>query len=179
PSTSLYTDVTFAAELQSGIALAKSELFRHQSAYIFRANEQEYLMRRVVSAIAMVLLMDAAAGAQQTATTNDKVLKSLPGDAVTITDYYRQNVYDASDKKIGEIMDVLVDKTGHIKAFMVGVGGFLGAGEKDVAVPFDAVKVTTKDDKTYLVMNANKDELKNALGFKYDSSSTKWVAENK
>ena len=42
-------------------------------------------------------------------------------------------------------------------------------GEKDVAVPFDAVQVTTKDNnKYYLVMNATKDALKSAKGFKYD-----------
>jgi PRC-barrel domain len=47
---------------------------------------------------------------------------------------------EAKDKnKIGEIMDVLVDKSGKIAALIVGVGGFLGAGEKDVAVPFEAV----------------------------------------
>ena len=135
-------------------------------------------MRRLVSAFAIVLLLSAAAGAQQ-GTTNDKVMKSLPGDAFTVTDYYKQNVYDSSDNKIGDIKDVLIDKAGQIKALIIGVGGFLGAGEKDVAVPFNAVKSTTKDNKTYLVMNANKDELKSAVGFKYDSSTTKWVAENK
>jgi sporulation protein YlmC with PRC-barrel domain len=135
-------------------------------------------MRRMIPAMAMVLLLTGAAGAQQS-TTNDKVMKSLPGDAFTVTDYYKQNVYDPSDKKIGDIKDVLIDKTGQIKALMISVGGFLGAGEKDVAVPFNAVKSTTKNNKTYLTMNASKDELKNAVGFNYDSSTTKWVAENK
>jgi sporulation protein YlmC with PRC-barrel domain len=106
-------------------------------------------------------------------------LRSLPGDAFTITDYYKQNIYDPSDKKIGDIKDVLIDKAGQIKALMISVGGFLGAGEKDVAVPFNAVQSTTKNNKTYLTMNASKDELKNAVGFNYDSSTTKWVAENK
>jgi sporulation protein YlmC with PRC-barrel domain len=135
-------------------------------------------MRRMIPAMAMVLLLTGAAGAQQS-TTHDKVMKSLPGDAFTVTDYYRQSVYDPSDKKIGDIKDVLIDKAGQIKALMISVGGFLGAGEKDVAVPFNAVQSTTKNNKTYLTMNASKDELKNAVGFNYDSSTTKWVAENK
>ena len=60
-------------------------------------------------------------------------------------------------------MDVIVDKSGKVASLIIGVGGFLGAGEKDVAVPFDAVHVTTKDNnKWYLVMNATKDHLKNA-----------------
>ena len=56
----------------------------------------------------------------------------------------------------------------------------LGAGEKDVAVPFDSVRVTNKNNsKWYLVMNATKDELKGAPGFKYDSDTTSWVPDGK
>jgi len=98
---------------------------------------------------------------------------------VTVTHWYKQNVYDPSDNKIGEIMDVLVDRGGKATALIVGVGGFLGMGEKDVAVPFDAVHVTTKDNnKYYLVMNATKDALKGAKGFKYDRNAMTWTPED-
>jgi len=61
----------------------------------------------------------------------------------------------------------------------VGVGGFLGMGEKDVSVPFDAVQVATKDNnKYYLVMNATKDGLKSAKGFKYDRNAMTWIPED-
>ena len=97
---------------------------------------------------------------------------------MTVTNWYKQNVYDPSDNKIGEIMDVLMDKEGKATALIVGVGGFLGAGEKDVAVPFNAVRMTTKDNnKAYLVMNSTKNALKNAKGFKYDRNKTAWVPE--
>jgi PRC-barrel domain protein len=59
--------------------------------------------------------------------SHDKVMKSLPGDAFTVTDYYRQNFYDPSDKKIGDIKDVLIVKAGQIKALMISVGGLLGS----------------------------------------------------
>ena len=72
---------------------------------------------------------------------------TLPREAVTVTDWYKQNVYDPNENKIGDIKDVLVDKSGKIAALIVGVGGFLGAGEKDVAVPFEAVHPTMKDKK--------------------------------
>jgi len=42
-------------------------------------------------------------------------------------------------------MDVVVSPSGQVSAVIVGVGGFLGAGEKDVAVNFASVKRTTKD----------------------------------
>lgn len=83
----------------------------------------------------------------------------------------------SSEPAIGEIMDVLVSSDGKIDALIVGVGGFVGAGEKDVAVNFDAVKKTTKNDKVYLTMNASKDALKSAPGFKYDSQKTTWVPD--
>jgi PRC-barrel domain len=83
-----------------------------------------------------------------------------------------------NDNKIGEIMDVLIEPSGQANTAIIGVGGFLGAGEKDVAVKFDAIKSTMKDNKPYLTLDTNKDALKNAPGFKYDSSKTTWVPDN-
>ena len=98
---------------------------------------------------------------------------------MTVTHWYKQNVYDPSDNKIGEIMDVLVDRDGKVSALIIGVGGFLGMGEKDVAVPFNAVRATTKDNnKWYLVMNSTKDALKSAKGFKYDRNAMTWTPED-
>jgi hypothetical protein len=57
---------------------------------------------------------------------------------------------------------------------MVGVGGFLGIGEKDVALPFSAVKSEKKNDKWYLTVNESKDSLKSATGYKYNSGTTTW-----
>jgi sporulation protein YlmC with PRC-barrel domain len=107
-----------------------------------------------------------------------QIMTSIPSDTATVTHWYKQSVYDPSDSKIGEIMDVLIDKSGKVTALIVGVGGFLGMGEKDVAVPFDAVKATTKDNnKWYLVMNSTKDALKSAKGFKYDRNAMTWIPE--
>jgi sporulation protein YlmC with PRC-barrel domain len=104
---------------------------------------------------------------------------SIPANSVTVTHWYKQNVYDPGDNKIGEIMDVLLDREGKATALIIGVGGFLGMGEKDVAVPFNAVRVTTKDNnKWYLVMNATKDALKSAKGFKYDRNAMTWTPED-
>lgn len=58
---------------------------------------------------------------------------------------------------------------------IVGVGGFLGMDKKDVAVPFNALQATMKNDKWYLTVNTTKDALKAAPGFKYDNTKTGWV----
>jgi|SRR5215471_11555114 len=135
-------------------------------------------MTRTLIALLGGLLIGTAAIAQQPAPSGKaEIMSTLPKDSVTITDWYKQSVYDPSDAKIGEIMDVLLSPDGHATALIVGVGGFLGAGEKDVAVPFGAVKHTMKNQKVYLTMDTTKDALKAAPGFKYDREKTAWVAE--
>jgi hypothetical protein len=68
-----------------------------------------------------------------------------------VTNFYKQSVYDPSDNKIGDVDDVLIDKEGRVTAVIIGVGGFLGMGEKDVAVPFSSVRASEKNNKRYLV----------------------------
>jgi len=50
------------------------------------------------------------------------------------------SVYNDNNESLGSINDLLTDKSGNIKAVVVGVGGFLGVGEHLVAVPFDKIK---------------------------------------
>jgi len=50
------------------------------------------------------------------------------------------NVYNQNNEKIGDIRELIADNSGRIQAVVVGVGGFLGMGEHDVAIPFDQVK---------------------------------------
>jgi sporulation protein YlmC with PRC-barrel domain len=61
-----------------------------------------------------------------------------------VTNFYKQSVYNPSDNKIGDIDDALIDKEGRVTAIIIGVGGFLGMGEKDVAVPFSSVRASEK-----------------------------------
>ena len=142
-------------------------------------------MRTVINAALLLALAATTASAQapQSAPRQGgpaaQILTSIPTNSGTVTHWYKQNVYDPADNKIGEIMDVLVDREGKATALIIGVGGFLGMGEKDVAVPFNAVRVTSKDNnKWYLVMNATKDALKAAKGFKYDRNAMTWSPED-
>ena len=56
-------------------------------------------------------------------------------------------VYGPDDKQIGKIKDVLIDHNGATQAVVIGVGGFLGFGTKDVAVPFAAIQWRTEPRK--------------------------------
>lgn len=135
-------------------------------------------MKTLVVLTAGALTFSGLAYAQQSLSGRAELMNSVPSSAHTVTDWYKQDVYDPSDNKIGQVSDMLVGQDGHVNALIIGVGGVLGAGEKDVAVNFDAVKQTTKDNKTYLTMNTTKDELKSAPGFKYDRDKTAWVRDN-
>jgi PRC-barrel domain len=108
-----------------------------------------------------------------------QIMTMAPSDSMSLTEYYKQDVYDPSDNKIGEVSDVLVDKSGRATAAILAVGGFLGIGEKDVAVSFNALQMTQKNDKRYLVVNTTKDALEKAPGLRYDRTKNQWVPEAK
>jgi sporulation protein YlmC with PRC-barrel domain len=137
------------------------------------------MLTKLVLAAAVAVTMTGFAQAEQRQTTGaapsaqqTTTLRSLPPEASTVISWYKQNVYDPPEEKIGEISDVLVDKDGKIGAFIVSVGGFIGVGEKHVAVPFNAVHGTQRDGKWWLTMNTTKDALKGAEGYKYDKAKT-------
>lgn len=142
-------------------------------------------MKQIVLAATVAVFASAAALAAEppaissasTAPVDEALVRAIPADAVTVTDWYKQNVYDLSNNKIGEIDDVLLDKSGQVTAVIISVGGFLGMDTKDVAAPFKAIHATMKDNKWWLTMNTNKDALKAAPGYKYDRSRTTWVPE--
>jgi len=77
------------------------------------------------------------------------------------------DVIGTDDKKIGDVSDVLFDKDKKIVAYIVGVGGFLGIGSKDVAIdPASFQMVPGKDQNDFkLRLAMNKDELKAAPAF--------------
>jgi sporulation protein YlmC with PRC-barrel domain len=133
---------------------------------------------RIPPIVGVTLLFSTAAFSQQY--SDSRVLTSLTGEPVTVTNWYKQNLYDSSDNKVGEVEDVLVQqKDGHIAALIVGVAGFLGIGEKRVAISFNGVKGTKKNNTWYLTTNATKDDLKNAPAFIYEKESTRWVLDDK
>jgi sporulation protein YlmC with PRC-barrel domain len=136
-------------------------------------------MKQLLASTALALLLAAGAAAPASAAPPPQMITTLPGEALPISDYYNQNVYDSRDNKIGEVNDLLLDKGGKINAVMVGVGGFLGVGEKNVAVPFQALKVAEKDGKRYLVLDTTKEALQTAPGYSYDHGKNVWLPATK
>jgi len=57
-------------------------------------------------------------------------------------------VYNDANEKLGDIDEVLVDNTGKINAVIVGIGGFLGVGQHEIAVTFDKLKWVNEPVRT-------------------------------
>lgn len=73
-----------------------------------------------------------------------------PADRITVESLRGAPVYAAGDEKIGDISDLVASSSGQIEQVIVGVGGFLGIGERDVAYPFDQVSFQQRADGTDL-----------------------------
>ena len=87
------------------------------------------------------------------------------------SDIYKADVYDNSENKLGSITDLVLNNDGDVITAVIGVGGVLGAGQKDVAVPFKELKVTSRDGKDWLVLDRTKDDLKSAPAWDKKSES--------
>ena len=132
-------------------------------------------MQKFVSATALALLLMIPVGTALAANEPAPTISNLPSGVLPVSDYYNQSVYDAKENKIGDINDLLLDKEGKVSAVILGVGGFLGAGEKNVAVPFNAIKLTDKNGKRYLVMDTTKEALNSAPGYTFDRTKKEWI----
>jgi sporulation protein YlmC with PRC-barrel domain len=92
-----------------------------------------------------------------------------------------QTVYAPDKAKIGSISDLILSKDAKsVEGFVIGVGGFLGIGEKSVAMKLDRLKMTTGPNGAMeLAMDVKKEELTNTPTFKSkkDQDAEKQAAE--
>src|SRR5262245_23575665 len=90
------------------------------------------------------------------------------GTILASKDLIGQTVYAPDDAKIGSISDLIVTKDGkNLQGFVIGIGGFLGIGERSIALQMDKLKITpAADGSVKLTMDVKKEELANAPAFK-------------
>jgi hypothetical protein len=101
------------------------------------------------------------------ASAGQKFVNTQTSDQWLASDLMGLRVTGNGDENIGSISDLLVDKDGNIVAAVIGVGGFLGIGQKDVAISFDSLNVTQdKDGNPQARLSLSKKELEGAPDFK-------------
>src|ERR671917_737630 len=102
------------------------------------------LKMKLAAGLALAALIAGTAVAQTSAPTqpvgSGQVMTQMPPGLMRGSQLMGIDVYGADNQKIGDIDEVLVDRQGKIHGLVVGVGGFLGIGQKDVAIPFDQVQ---------------------------------------
>jgi sporulation protein YlmC with PRC-barrel domain len=79
-----------------------------------------------------------------------------------------KNIYaSAADdaETIGEVDDVVMSPNGAAEAVLIGVGGFLGIGEKTVAVDFEKLQWIERNGEQWLVLASSREELEAAPAF--------------
>ena len=83
-------------------------------------------------------------------------------------------VTNAAGETIGDINDVLIDKDGKVAAVVLGVGGFLGMGERHAAVTFSSLQLTRDANGNPLVrVDVTKDQLKAQPEWKWEPATRK------
>jgi len=90
------------------------------------------------------------------------------------------DVYNTADESLGTIKELMIEmSTGKIGYAVLSYGGFLGMGDRLFAVPWQALKLDTQNK--HFILNASKDQLKNAPGFDKDHwpamADTSWASD--
>lgn len=104
------------------------------------------IAKYMATALLGTALISGAAFAQTTAPSTS----SQPAASASVQQNLKGNwrasklvglaVYNDSSEKLGDISEILIDNSGKINAVVIGVGGFLGVGQHDIAVSFDNLK---------------------------------------
>lgn len=106
---------------------------------------------------------DTAAAPTDTTTTaaiDKTTLTEIPSGELKAEELIGTRVYGANDENIGEISDIILSQDGKVDSIVLDVGGFLGMGEKPVAVGFDKLAfMTDKDGNKYLYTKFTKEQL--------------------
>jgi hypothetical protein len=144
------------------------------------------MLKQAALTSALAIALAVPAWAQSSTTTAPAARPAAPAattsssTAIDANKLIGRNIQNqADDKTVGEIDSVMLDKSGKVQQVIVGVGGFLGIGKKDVAIDWNQLRVMDNGKK--VVMNADKDQLKAMPEFvwpKDHKRGTVWTASD-
>jgi hypothetical protein len=132
----------------------------------------ENIMKKLALVTALALLASPVLAAESNTTTGnapaEAKFSTVSKDEMFSSKLKGLNVTNQKDETVGEITDLAI-KNHEVDALILSVGGFLGLGERYVAVSPSSVNVhyDSKNDKWLASMNTTKDALKAAPEFKY------------
>ncbi len=113
----------------------------------------------------------ATSGTSTSADANRFQTKQGQGEWL-VGNLWHKSVYNAAGKSIGDLNDIVMNKDGKIAAIVVGVGGFLGLGEKNVAVDYDYLQKNGGISPDRITLGMSEQDLRNAPAFQHSGSSS-------
>ena len=118
---------------------------------MLRNTTRNLLLATCIAAVPSIALAQTQTQAPQRAQQNQtaassaqmagKFLAAPMAGQIRAADLRSADIYTADNQKVGDIDDILLDSRGNIVAVVVGVGGFLGIGQKNVAIPFESLNM--------------------------------------
>ena len=117
-----------------------------------------------VAAVLTVVAPSAYAADSKTLTVSQQEISTAQKGWSAKKDIMGKTVYNDNNEKIGDVNDVIFSRTNSASFVVVGVGGFLGMGEHDVAVPLSRIK---HDNDKLILPGATKEALKKMPEFRY------------
>lgn len=110
-------------------------------------------------------MQDGQAMGEQSRMQRQGYMASAPAQGMHASDLIGLDIKTTDDENVGAVSDLIIDRDGQVVAVVVGVGGFLGMGEKDVAIGWDHVTASGTADDRELRVNLTRDELRSAPKF--------------
>ncbi|CAN5892204.1 hypothetical protein BH11PSE3_BH11PSE3_28120 [soil metagenome] len=134
-----------------------------------------------VAIVAMMATFGASAAYAQTTppaktAPSATMDKSMPAQGSKAGNLIGRNIQNAQGETIGEIKSIYLDKAGKVDSVMVGVGGFLGMGEREVKLAWKDLNIMNNGDK--VTVNMTKDQLKAQPEYKYPDAAYRGHAFN-
>src|SRR5262249_25243013 len=139
-------------------------------------------MKTTLAAVAALMIAASPLSAQTTSPAIQFVEKQNNSEVLG-TDFIGTPVTTKDGQQIGKIANLVFDQDGRIAFAVIGVGGFLGIGEKEVAVPFESVKSDVVNNKHVFIVDATKEQLTAAPAYKtlndqaFNERMTEWRAK--
>ncbi|MBZ2168120.1 PRC-barrel domain-containing protein [Marinobacter sp. F4216] len=101
----------------------------------------------------------------QSYTKSRGYMANAPANGLQASNLMGVTVSTSGDEEVGEVNDLIINKDGQVVGVVIGVGGFLGMGEKDVAIAWDEVQRAGKAEDLELKIDQSRETLMSAPDF--------------
>lgn len=162
-SFAFYALVTPAIALSSGAVLAEQAADKDADQKL-ESTQQDQDATKATTGTAQ----SGQTTGDQAGMKNQGYLDSAPTGGIQASDLISAELKTNDEEEVGSVTDLIIDKDGQVVAVVVGVGGFLGMAEKDVAIGWDDVTMSRGSegsDELELRINMTRDDLQAAPSY--------------